>query len=427
MKAPIDKYYATIFLGAAELVGALTCVFLVHVTGKRPMVFASLIGCGLCFFGTATYANYLNLVPGGAVNNVVANVSSLDQSMLINIRNLTDDAVFTPDAITEHFNDVTTTFAYDAAGETTTLDGAAATTSIPNNYNEYYDELNDSDVDRIDSATDANPRDSDFYNTTDEVESTTRVKRTHRLNYPNADGNTTDASDANVHKIILPIPNADKNQFLWLPLTLLIGSAYFAHIGIRLIPWMLIGEVYPVSVRSGASGMSSGIGYIFGFLSNKLFLGMVATMTLSGTFWFYSAIALTGCIVLYFTLPETEGKTLIEIETYFTNSPPSIGETRSNGAELNRSANGFDQVTVLPPSYPFTNGASQQTLRIGGENETTEKNEERRSSIALDAISIVPEIIVSTPRAGSKRFMKSTNEVRRMSSVTTAGEDSTDL
>lgn len=384
-----------------------------HATGKRPLVFASLIGCGLCFFGTATYANYLNLVPGGAVNNVVANASSLDNSMLINVRNLTDDGFYSAEQTTEYTDDIitTTTGAFHLGDDATT----------ESNVSDYYD-TGDSDPINL------------IYNAifTEDIESTTRVKRTHQLEPANADGNSSseEMPNENVHKIILPIPNADKNQLLWLPLTLLIGSAYFAHMGIRLIPWMLIGEVYPVSVRSGASGFSSGIGYIFGFLSNKMFLGMVAGMTLPGTFWFYSAIAMIGCIILYFTLPETEGKTLIEIETYFVGSQPSLAENRCNGAELNRqSANGFDQVTVLPPSYPFTNGTGQPTQRIGAENESEkEKNEERRSSLAMDAISAVPEIIVSTPRAGSKRFMKTTNEVRRASSVTVnSGEDSTDL
>lgn len=43
--------------------------------------------------------------------------------------------------------------------------------------------------------------------------------------------------------IVLEIPNVEQNRFLWLPLTLLLFSAMFAHMGIKLIPWMLIGEV----------------------------------------------------------------------------------------------------------------------------------------------------------------------------------------
>lgn len=111
-------------------------------------------------------------------------------------------------------------------------------------------------------------------------------------------------------KILVPVPKQKKNKYLWIPLILLLGSAFFAHLGIRLIPWMLIGEVYPAAIRSNASGISGGVGYLFGFLANKLFLQMLSTMTMPGTFWFYSAVSFVGTILLYFLLPETEGRSL---------------------------------------------------------------------------------------------------------------------
>lgn len=75
-----------------------------------------------------------------------------------------------------------------------------------------------------------------------------------------------------------------------------------------------------MEVRSAAAGVSSAIGYLIGFLSNKLFLSMVAAFTLNGTFWFYSAVAIIACVVLYFILPETENRTLEEIQAFFDKS-----------------------------------------------------------------------------------------------------------
>lgn len=72
-----------------------------------------------------------------------------------------------------------------------------------------------------------------------------------------------------------------------------------------------------MEVRSAAAGLSSCFGYLVGFASNKLFLSMVAAFTLNGTFWFYSCVSAVGVVVLYFTLPETENKTLQEIQVYF--------------------------------------------------------------------------------------------------------------
>uniref|UniRef100_A0A182SQJ1 Major facilitator superfamily (MFS) profile domain-containing protein n=1 Tax=Anopheles maculatus TaxID=74869 RepID=A0A182SQJ1_9DIPT len=118
-------------------------------------------------------------------------------------------------------------------------------------------------------------------------------------------------------EVFVPLPHVNKNKFVWVPLTLLLGSAFLTHIGIRLIPWILIGELFAPNVRSGGSGLAGGIAYIFGFIANKTFLKMLAVFTLPGTFWIYSLITIVGAMILYKVLPETEGKSLQEIETYF--------------------------------------------------------------------------------------------------------------
>lgn len=66
-----------------------------------------------------------------------------------------------------------------------------------------------------------------------------------------------------------------------------------------------------------AAGIVSSFGYLCTFIVNKVFLYMVGGISLAGTFWFYSAAGLIGALVIYFTLPETEGRTLREIEEHF--------------------------------------------------------------------------------------------------------------
>lgn len=70
---------------------------------------------------------------------------------------------------------------------------------------------------------------------------------------------------------------------------------------------------------------------------------MLATMTLPGTFCFYSSVSLLGCIILYFALPETEGRTLFEIEEHFSGGRSLFDKKAS--LETDR---GFDHVTVVP-------------------------------------------------------------------------------
>lgn len=207
MKAPIDKYYAIIFLGAAELIGCILCVILVHVTGKRPLVFISTIGAGLCFLGTATYARYLNLVPGATVSNIVANVSAID---------LGNFTIIINDNATDTLNSLIA--ANRSLSNALNLQPGI---NIPLNWNE--------------TISTTEPRTPLYGNKTEEAytyEETQKILTSIKKYV-----NDTKSS------VLLDVPEAEKNQFLWLPLTLLLAVALFGHMGIRLIPWMLIGEV----------------------------------------------------------------------------------------------------------------------------------------------------------------------------------------
>lgn len=281
LKAPIDKYYATMLLGLAELLGTFLCILLVHTTGKRPIVLASTIGCGLCFLGTATYAYYLNEIPGSSISNVVANSSDILSTPLRSVVFLNETDL--EDVPTEN----------------------------PFEYSFY---RNDTfDIIAADSMMDF--RVSGEEENADSAEVTTVLAITTPV--PEANGMTA-VQPSLPESFLIPVTKRAENKFLWVPLTLLLGSAVLSHCGIRLIPWMLIGEIYPTAVRGGASGLSGGTGYIFGFLSNKLFLKLLATLTLPGTFWMYSCVSLCGAAVLYFILPETEGRSLVDIEEHFT-------------------------------------------------------------------------------------------------------------
>ncbi|GLV41627.1 uncharacterized protein CBL_06856 [Carabus blaptoides fortunei] len=121
-----------------------------------------------------------------------------------------------------------------------------------------------------------------------------------------------------VNNTSLASHTTDTQSLQWLPTVFLIGSAFISHCGIRLLPWVLIGEVYPGNIRAMASGISGGVGYIFGFAANKAFLSMIRTLTLPGTFWMYGSLSLVGTVVLYLYLPETEGRTLRDIELHFS-------------------------------------------------------------------------------------------------------------
>lgn len=223
LKAPIDKYFATMLLGIVELIGTAVCVILVRFVGKRKLTFFSTFGCSFCFFSTSIYAFFIDHIPGEIPkNNIIANVTK-------NIEKLMN--------------------------ATSTMQMMTTTESITT---EYISELQPSAL----------------------------------------SVNETTASISDIHS----------NQHSWIPLSLLLASALLSHSGIRLLPWMLVGEIYPAKIRGISSGLTGGTSYVFGFLANKLFLTMVAGLTLPGTFLLYSCVSASGCIVLFILLP---GKLII--------------------------------------------------------------------------------------------------------------------
>lgn len=66
-----------------------------------------------------------------------------------------------------------------------------------------------------------------------------------------------------------------------------------------------------------ATGLSAALGYVIFFLATKTNYNLESSFHMSGTFMFYSIIGFIGTVYLYFFLPETEKKTLVEIEGFY--------------------------------------------------------------------------------------------------------------
>lgn len=212
LKAPIDRYYATVIMGCVNLFGCVMCMVLINILGKRIINFISLIGTAICFTVVASHAY------------------------------------------------------------------------------------------------------------------------SYKMFYFNISKNTTIEPLGNITNSTI-ISTESTESYHWLPICFLFLAAFLTHLGIRILPWVLTGEVYTTEIRATASGFSGGTGYIFNFISNKIFLSLVSFFTLPGVFWFYSFMGIIGTIVLYFLLPETEGKTLFEVTEHFAGRSKlrnSVGRNRRN-------------------------------------------------------------------------------------------------
>ena len=90
-------------------------------------------------------------------------------------------------------------------------------------------------------------------------------------------------------------------------------------IGLLILPGMMLGEIFPAKVRATCGSISFSMFSLFTFIITKLYPILKQTLKFYGIFWFFGVISFLASIYIYIALPETKGKTLNDIEDYFTN------------------------------------------------------------------------------------------------------------
>ncbi|XP_026807795.1 facilitated trehalose transporter Tret1-like [Rhopalosiphum maidis] len=114
---------------------------------------------------------------------------------------------------------------------------------------------------------------------------------------------------------------AMKNNYIkstqWIPLTLIGGIYLSSGCGVACIPWMLIGEVFPNKSRGIATGVCAGMSYLLLFALTKSYLTVEMFLSIEYSMLLFGCIGICGLVYFYFYLPETENKTLLEIEEFF--------------------------------------------------------------------------------------------------------------
>ncbi|XP_043231471.1 facilitated trehalose transporter Tret1-like [Amphibalanus amphitrite] len=109
----------------------------------------------------------------------------------------------------------------------------------------------------------------------------------------------------------------DVSGYSWLPLAALITFNPAFAVGLGMVPWIIIGEMFAPEMRGWGASVGTTLTSLVTTLITVSFTGLAGAITQAGVFWLYSAITVLGVFFTLFCVLETKGKTLEEITEHF--------------------------------------------------------------------------------------------------------------
>ncbi|KAJ9581436.1 hypothetical protein L9F63_023368 [Diploptera punctata] len=106
----------------------------------------------------------------------------------------------------------------------------------------------------------------------------------------------------------------DVTSLSWLPLASVALFLVLFSLGFGPIPWIMMGELFPNSVKGIASATTASIAWLLAFTVTKVFQNMLDLLGSPITFWVFATMCIIGTVFTAVLVPETKGKDLSEIQ-----------------------------------------------------------------------------------------------------------------
>nr|XP_023013454.1 facilitated trehalose transporter Tret1-2 homolog [Leptinotarsa decemlineata] len=114
----------------------------------------------------------------------------------------------------------------------------------------------------------------------------------------------------------------------WLPITSLVLLILVFQIGVAAVPWTISSELFPSDLKQLAASATTFSCYFTSFIITKFFTDMTTALGTGETFWFFAVFSILYVIFTLFCVPETRGKTFMEIQNILRKT--SIVPSRNN-------------------------------------------------------------------------------------------------
>ncbi|KAK3914261.1 Proton myo-inositol cotransporter [Frankliniella fusca] len=123
-------------------------------------------------------------------------------------------------------------------------------------------------------------------------------------------------------------------KYFWLPiLAMTLYLVSFAP-GMGPMPWTINSEIYPLWARGFCSSITTSASWLGNLIISASFLSLIEALGNAGAFFLYVGIALVGFSIMFAFLPETQGRTLEEMESLFLGPALVCCRRRKSGSTL---------------------------------------------------------------------------------------------
>ena len=108
-----------------------------------------------------------------------------------------------------------------------------------------------------------------------------------------------------------------QNVHTWIISSLVLLYVAFNTYGYFVMPPSMIGEILPIKIRCVGGAYIFTMNDIGMFFATKAFPSVTRAVGTHGLFWIFGVSSLLCSLFLYLMLPETKGRSLVQIEEYF--------------------------------------------------------------------------------------------------------------
>ncbi|XP_012227042.1 facilitated trehalose transporter Tret1-like [Linepithema humile] len=126
-------------------------------------------------------------------------------------------------------------------------------------------------------------------------------------------GVTVSLTALGLHFYLLSM-NFDSEKLTWLPITSLLSFGIFVSYGLVPVPSALQGEMFPADLKNLASLCIASGNAMLSFLFAKTFQPFIDVAGETVVFWSYGLFVLAAVPYVWYLIPETKGKSLLEIQ-----------------------------------------------------------------------------------------------------------------